>query len=94
MPPVTDESAYLYVSAGLITLADWIASDESHFSADPALAPALDEQHRRALFRLLEELHCQVFITCVDLEALRESWRMDTPVALFHVEQGRITQTL
>jgi len=58
------------------------------------LPSELDEQHRRALFRLLEELHCQVFITCVDLEALRESWRMDTPVALFHVEQGRITQTL
>ncbi|GAB3395613.1 DNA replication/repair protein RecF [Azotobacter armeniacus] len=57
------------------------------------LPSELDEQHRRALCRLLEELHCQVFITCVDLEALREGWRTDTPVALFHVEQGRITQT-
>lgn len=57
------------------------------------LPSELDEQHRRALCRLLEELNCQVFITCVDLEALREGWRTDTPVALFHVEQGRITQT-
>lgn len=57
------------------------------------LPSELDEQHRRALCHLLEELNCQVFITCVDRELLRESWRTDTPVALFHVEQGRITQT-
>ncbi len=57
------------------------------------LPSELDERHRRALCHLLEELNCQVFITCVDRELLRESWRTDTPVALFHVEQGRITQT-
>lgn len=57
------------------------------------LPSELDEQHRRALCRLLEELNCQVFITCVDHELLRDCWHMDTPVALFHVEQGRITQT-
>lgn len=57
------------------------------------LPSELDEQHRRALCRLLEDLRCQVFITCVDHELLREGWQMDTPVALFHVEQGRITQT-
>lgn len=57
------------------------------------LPSELDEQHRRALCRLLEELNCQVFITCVDHEFLRESWQKETPVALFHVEQGRITQT-
>nr|P49997.1 RecName: Full=DNA replication and repair protein RecF [Azotobacter vinelandii]CAA60158.1 recF [Azotobacter vinelandii] len=56
------------------------------------LPSELDEQHRRALCRLLEELHCQVFITCVDLEALREGWRTDTPVALFHVNRALITQ--
>lgn len=43
LPPVTDESASLYASAGLITLADWIASDERHFPVNPALAPASDE---------------------------------------------------
>lgn len=57
------------------------------------LPSELDDLHRRALCRLLEELNCQVFITCVDPELLREGWRTDTPVALFHVEQGRITQT-
>lgn len=57
------------------------------------LPSELDEQHRRALCRLLEELHCQVFITCVDHELLSEGWHKDTPVAMFHVEHGRITQT-
>jgi len=57
------------------------------------LPSELDEQHRLALCRLLEDLHCQVFITCVDHELLREGWQTDTPVAMFHVEHGRITQT-
>ncbi|MBU1332921.1 MAG: DNA replication/repair protein RecF [Gammaproteobacteria bacterium] len=57
------------------------------------LPSELDEQHRGALCRLLEDLHCQVFITCVDHELLREGWRTDTPVAMFHVEHGCITQT-
>jgi len=57
------------------------------------LPSELDEQHRRALCCLLEELHCQVFITCVDHELLREGWRTDTPVAMFHVEHGCVTQT-
>lgn len=57
------------------------------------LPSELDEQHRQALCRLLEDLHCQVFITCVDHELLRQGWRTDTPVAMFHVEHGQITQT-
>jgi DNA replication and repair protein RecF len=57
------------------------------------LPSELDEHHRRALCRLLEDLHCQVFITCVDHELLREGWRTETPVAMFHVEHGCITQT-
>ena len=57
------------------------------------LPSELDEHHRRALCRLLEELRCQVFITCVDQELLREGWQTETPVALFHVEHGSITQT-
>jgi DNA replication and repair protein RecF len=55
------------------------------------LPSELDEHHRRALCRLLEELHCQVFITCVDEESMKDGWRADTPVAMFHVEHGRIT---
>ncbi|MHA6491795.1 DNA replication/repair protein RecF [Pseudomonas borbori] len=57
------------------------------------LPSELDETHRKALCRLLEDLQCQVFITCVDHELLREGWRTDTPVAMFHVEHGCITQT-
>ena len=57
------------------------------------LPSELDEHHRKALCRLLEDLNCQVFITCVDHELLREGWRTDTPVTVFHVEHGSITQT-
>lgn len=54
------------------------------------LPSELDEQHRLALCGLLEQLDCQVFITGVDAQILKKGWRPDTPVALFHVEQGRI----
>lgn len=54
------------------------------------LPSELDEQHRHALCRLLEDLDCQVFVTGVDGETLKDGWRTDTPVALFQVEQGRI----
>ncbi|WP_263263631.1 DNA replication/repair protein RecF [Pseudomonas sp. RIT-PI-S] len=57
------------------------------------LPSELDEQHRKALCGLLEELNCQVFITCVNHELLSSDWHRDTPVSLFHVEHGRITQT-
>jgi DNA replication and repair protein RecF len=57
------------------------------------LPSELDQQHRSALCRLLEDLDCQVFITCVDHELLRDGWSTETPVAMFHVEHGRITQT-
>ena len=56
------------------------------------LPSELDELHRNALCRLLEELQCQIFITCVDPHLLKDGWRTDTPVAMFHVEHGRITQ--
>ncbi|MDH4558870.1 DNA replication/repair protein RecF [Pseudomonas sp. BN417] len=58
------------------------------------LPSELDEQHRQALCRLLEGLDCQVFITCVDHEFLRDGWHMDTPVAMFHVEHGCISPTI
>src|SRR5690606_29540399 len=56
------------------------------------LPSELDEQHRAALCRLLEELNCQVFITCVDQDMLKDGWRTDTPITVFHVEHGRITE--
>ncbi|MCJ8169426.1 DNA replication/repair protein RecF [Atopomonas sediminilitoris] len=58
------------------------------------LPSELDEQHRKALCRLLEALDCQVFITSVDADFVKDFWREDTPLAMFHVEHGRITQTL
>lgn len=56
------------------------------------LPSELDERHRLSLCRLLEELQCQVFITCVEPQVLMDGWRTDTPVAMFHVEHGQITQ--
>ena len=55
------------------------------------LPSELDEQHRLALCQLLDDLECQVFITCVDKQLMSSGWRKDTPVSLFHVEQGQIT---
>jgi DNA replication and repair protein RecF len=57
------------------------------------LPAELDAQHRRVLCRLIEDLGCQAFITCVDPQILGNDWRADTPVSMFHVEHGRITQT-
>jgi len=56
------------------------------------LPSELDAQHRLALCRLLEQLNCQVFITCVDSTVLQEGWGEQTPVSMFHVEHGQITQ--
>lgn len=56
------------------------------------LPSELDDQHRLALCQLLEQLNCQVFITCVDSNVLQEGWRDDTPVSMFHVEHGAIAQ--
>lgn len=57
------------------------------------LPSELDEQHRKALCRLLEELNCQVFITCVNHDSLVDDWLEETEVSVFHVEHGHITQT-
>lgn len=56
------------------------------------LPSELDVEHRQALCRLLDELSCQVFITCVDENLLKEGWRTETPVSMFHVEHGCISQ--
>lgn len=55
------------------------------------LASELDEQHRLALCKLLEDLKCQVFITSIDKEKMIEAWQ-STQGKVFHVEQGRITE--
>ncbi|XEI51350.1 DNA replication/repair protein RecF [Pseudomonas nitroreducens] len=56
------------------------------------LPSELDEKHRLSLCRLLEDLGCQVFITCVDPHLLKDGWRTETPVSMFHVEHGRVSQ--
>ncbi|KAF1056843.1 MAG: DNA replication and repair protein RecF [Pseudomonas delhiensis] len=56
------------------------------------LPSELDEKHRRSLCRLLEDLGCQVFITCVDSNILKDGWRTETPVSMFHVEHGSVSQ--
>ncbi|SDU33334.1 DNA replication/repair protein RecF [Halopseudomonas salegens] len=57
------------------------------------LPSELDAHHRQALCRLLEQLDCQVFITCVEPEQLTGLWQSETPKKLFHVEHGHIAQT-
>ena len=57
------------------------------------LPSELDERHRQALARLLEQLQCQVFVTCVESTVLETGWQAETPVSMFHVEHGVITQT-
>ncbi|MDF1762826.1 MAG: DNA replication/repair protein RecF [Oleibacter sp.] len=55
------------------------------------LASELDQHHRLALCKLLEDLKCQVFITSIDKEKLTDVWQ---PVAskVFHVEHGTINE--
>jgi DNA replication and repair protein RecF len=55
------------------------------------LASELDLTNRAALCRLLESLGCQVFITCIDPKGFGSRWNQDTPVQMFHVEQGRLS---
>jgi DNA replication and repair protein RecF len=55
------------------------------------LPAELDAPHRKALCQLLEALGCQVFVTCVDRQALTGCWSNDAAIKTFHVEQGKIT---
>lgn len=55
------------------------------------LPSELDRDHRKALCSLLEELGCQVFVTCVDHNDLEGCWSASVPISMFHVEHGKIT---
>jgi DNA replication and repair protein RecF len=57
------------------------------------LPSELDKDHRTALCGLLEELGCQVFVTCVDYNDLAGCWSVDAPVSMFHVEHGEIASS-
>lgn len=57
------------------------------------LASELDEKHRFALCKLLEDLKCQVFITSIDKEQLINCWHPQQS-KVFHVEQGNLHEEL
>jgi DNA replication and repair protein RecF len=55
------------------------------------LPAELDKEHRLSLCGLLEELKCQVFVTCVDHHDLSDCWSVDAAIKMFHVEQGVVS---
>jgi DNA replication and repair protein RecF len=52
------------------------------------LPAELDSAHQSTFCDWLERMHCQVFITSVDPNALTNNWRATTPVSRFHVKQS------
>ena len=56
------------------------------------LPAELDKKHRLALCALLEELECQVFVTCVDHKDIDDCWSKQAAISMFHVEHGVIKQ--
>jgi len=54
------------------------------------LAAELDSDNRARVCEYLTSLDTQVFITCVDLEALKNSFISDKLVPKFHVKHGKI----
>ncbi|WP_331345092.1 DNA replication/repair protein RecF [Cellvibrio sp. UBA7661] len=59
------------------------------------LPAELDEKYRSLLVSWLNKMKTQVFITGVERETLLSSWRDYTDInpKMFHVEQGRVTET-
>lgn len=55
------------------------------------LPSELDHNHRAALCGLLEEIECQVFLTCVDWKDVVSYWSPENKVKVFHVEHGKIS---
>lgn len=58
------------------------------------LPAELDYKRRKALCELLEELLCQVFVTCVDHRDMEGCWSDSTSIKMFHVEHGEIKAVL
>lgn len=54
------------------------------------LGSELDPEHRRRLYRSLENINCQVLITAVDKNILAPYWSAEN-TRLFHVEHGEVT---
>lgn len=55
------------------------------------LPSELDADNRVLICQLLEELNCQIFITCVDAAELEKCWSSGVSSGKFHVEHGKIT---
>ena len=54
------------------------------------LPAELDRRNRAALCRFLEGMRSQVFISCVEEDALADCWSGDQENKLFHVKHGKI----
>ncbi|MDR5874399.1 DNA replication/repair protein RecF [Halomonas sp. CUBES01] len=50
------------------------------------LPAELDAHHRSQFCQLLEDMQCQVFITSVEPEALRQAWQAQTTISMFHMK--------
>lgn len=53
------------------------------------LPAELDRTHRATLCQLLDEMGCQVFITCVDADSVDGNWSDLNALRRFHVKQGQ-----
>lgn len=57
------------------------------------LPSELDLANRKRVCSLLDELECQIFMTCVDPAELDKSWPPGLLPRKFHVEHGKIAQS-
>lgn len=55
------------------------------------LPAELDLHNRKLVCELLEVLGCQIFLTCVDVDDLKNCWSPQLMPRKFHVEHGKIT---
>ena len=69
LPSLRQDSPEMWTAAGLLTLADWIGSDEHFFSADPAYSPAsLEQTAAEAVARIgLGSLHVRPGLSFKDI---------------------------
>ena len=54
------------------------------------LPSELDRPHRKAMCRILQNMKSQVFITCVESNALADCWLPEVDLKVFHVKQGTV----
>lgn len=71
-------------------LADMRADARCVYLVDD-LPSELDRQHSRHVCEVLADMGAQVFITCVERDAIVDVWPSEAPrPAMFHVEQGTV----